>query len=582
MYDIMELRLTNRTIILLLIFTVLMVYYPALFAPLIGVDDLKMYHYLHNSDDINLRSLFFPGGSGTYYRPLLTASFLLDKYAWGLEESFMHLQNIILHLCNALLVYAITRRSFLFLDVVSPVPAFLAALFFAVHPINTEAVNWVSGRTDLLAGFFVLLSFMLVIKYPIPWSWSLFAAICLFLACLAKETAVFFLPAALFLPFFLSRDEGFKVYLGTFIGKNIFHFLFFILSVSGYFALRALAFSASDDGVSRVATHIAGGQSNGIMVSVRLILKASGFYVKKLFVPFPLNFGITHVSDLYMIVGAALFVVMALFLVRRKLSDYFFLAAFSIGSSALMIPLLGVTWTPLAERYMYIPSAFFLGGLTLAAYSRFRDCRHEKILQTCFAALALVAICGTVSRTLLWQDNLLLFQDTVRKSPDFLPAQNEYAIALYAAGRKDEANAHINSLQVPDDLINYQYGLVNKAYARVQSDDYEGARRLLRKALENPGKHEVMILQRLLKLNEVQIKNGKAQAGAFYSDDVQFLERLYEITRDPFYQYRLGQTHMFKGDRAKAGKAFQCVVAHAPENVYYLSAARKLLQKMSE
>ena len=576
----MDKQITNRVSILLLVFIVLGIYYPAIFAPLNSIDDPGMCQYLLNTDTFSLRDIFSPGESGTYYRPLLMASFILDKYAWGLEESFMHLDNVVFHLCNTLLLFAVARRVSRLLKINSPLPAFLAALFFAIHPLNTESVNWISGRTDLLAGFFIILSVYLLIGASRSSRASLLAALSLLLACLAKDTAIFFLPAAIMLPLFIPDEEGERAPLRLTAVNSIPHFLVFTVAGAGYFVFRALAFSKGDAGVRQVMTHVAGSQGAGLLPSLRLVLKSAGFYVKKLFIPFPLNFGIFHVSDLYIIVAVLLCITIVWLLMRRTLTGFFFIAAAAVGSSALLIPLLKMTWTPLAERYMYVPSAFFLVGMTFALYQWERRVRWQKFTASVIAAVAAVAMIGTAQRNFLWQDNLALFEDCRRQSPDFVPAQNEMANALYARGNNREAIAIITSMELPEDLNNRQYGLISKAAALVNAGDYAGSRTILKQTLAAPGKHEVLILQHLLQLNDMEGMSRKADLVKFQSDNVHLLSRLYAITGDTFYLYRLGQVYMFQGDRAQARDAFSRVAALAPEHAFYRQAARKLSKKM--
>jgi tetratricopeptide (TPR) repeat protein len=341
-----------------------------------------------------------------------------------------------------------------------------------------------------------------------------------------------------------------------------------------------LAFWQGDFGIGQVAASVTGDQSAGILLSLRLLLKATGFYVKKLFIPFPLNFAIVHVSELYIIVGVLFCALIILLLTRRTLYGFFFISAASLGASALLVPLIAITWTPLAERYMYIPSAFFLVGLTFAGYQWERQVRLQKIMVLVIAFVAAVAIVGTAQRNILWQDNLALLEDCLRKSPDFVPAQNQKANVLYSLGKTSEANAVIKSMKLPEDLTNFQYGLISKSAALVNEGDFDGAHKILRQALANPGRHEVKIIERLLKLNDREVLVGKAAHEKIYPENVQLLSRMYAITGDTFYLYRLGQTHLFNNDREKARLAFQRVVALAPEKVYYFKASQKLLTKL--
>ncbi|MDD2271747.1 MAG: hypothetical protein PHP95_01060 [Desulfuromonadaceae bacterium] len=577
----MNTEISTRTSLLLLVFTVLGVYYPAIFAPLNSIDDPGMYAYLLNTDNFTLHNIFASGG-GNYYRPILVVSYMMDKYVWGLEESFMHLENIVFHLLNTLLVFAIARKAAFLQGIRSGLVPLIAALFFAVHPLNTEVVAWIAGRTDLLAGFFLFLSVWLLLRQSTNIAISVVAALCMLVACLAKETAIFFMPAAILLPFYLPKGENNK---GSFRGtllNNLPHFLVFFIAGAAYFAFRTGAFTRGDAGVTQVFSHVGGEKSSGLLFNICLVLKAAGFYLKKLFIPFPLNFGIIHVSDLYIPIGILLFVFVLWVLARRTLIAYFFACAAAIASSALMIPLLKQTWTPLAERYMYIPSAFFIIGLTFAVYRWEKRVQYQPVITGILCLVCCIATYGTASRTILWQDNLALYQDTLRKSPDFVPAQNEIANALYKRGKIEKANLIITSIQLPRELINRQYGFISKASVLINNGDYTGARTLVNQGLVEPGKHEVAFLEKLLKIDKLQIMAKKATPKELYANSVKTLTRLIELTGNPFYSYRLGIVNMQVGEREKAITAFNTAVRTAPPTAYYRKPAEKLAKDLAK
>jgi arylsulfatase A-like enzyme/tetratricopeptide (TPR) repeat protein len=93
-----------------------------------------------------------------YYRPLTTVSYLLDYTLWGLQPFGYHLTNVSLHaLCTVLMALILLRLRW------PPLATAIATLLFAVHPIHTESVAWIAGRTDLLAFLFcglTLLSYL--------------------------------------------------------------------------------------------------------------------------------------------------------------------------------------------------------------------------------------------------------------------------------------------------------------------------------------------------------------------------------------------------------------------------------------
>ncbi len=89
------------------------------------------------------------------WRPLVTLSFAIDYKYWKLDSRFYHVENVIFHIVNALLVYTMTV-----LILGDVWIAFLASLVFSIHPVQTGAVTWISGRSNVLFLLFFLLSFI--------------------------------------------------------------------------------------------------------------------------------------------------------------------------------------------------------------------------------------------------------------------------------------------------------------------------------------------------------------------------------------------------------------------------------------
>jgi tetratricopeptide (TPR) repeat protein len=267
---------------------------------------------------------------------------------------------------------------------------------------------------------------------------------------------------------------------------------------------------------------------------------------------------------------------------RRTLPAFFVICAGAVGTSALMIPLLNITWTPLGERYMYIPSAFFLIGVTLSVQQWKYRTDYKYVLMIPIVFLIVISLYGTVTRNILWQDNLALFQDALRKSPDFQPVQNEIAIALKQRGRLEESLEIFKKFEKKEGLINFQYGLVNKAGAFAANNEFDKARDILQDALQDPGKHEKLILEKMLEINKIQLLRGLTTASALYGETVKCLTRLFEITEDPFYQYRLGVVHLHEKNKKLALQSFITVTKIASPKAYYFKPAEKLARDLAK
>lgn len=101
---------------------------------------------------------------GKYYRPLVSASYAVDFSIWGLDPYGFHLTNLIIHIIACLLLFKILSLLFSRYKYRNIFSLF-GALIFAVHPIHTEAVSWISGRTDSMVSMFFFASFLFYIKF---------------------------------------------------------------------------------------------------------------------------------------------------------------------------------------------------------------------------------------------------------------------------------------------------------------------------------------------------------------------------------------------------------------------------------
>jgi protein O-mannosyl-transferase len=95
-----------------------------------------------------------------FYRPILTASFLLDYQLGGLDTRIYHLSNVVYHLLCVLMLFRLLK--YLGNENLS---SLLLCLVFAVHPMVVHAVAWVPGRNDTLLCLFSLLSLYGLLRY---------------------------------------------------------------------------------------------------------------------------------------------------------------------------------------------------------------------------------------------------------------------------------------------------------------------------------------------------------------------------------------------------------------------------------
>jgi protein O-mannosyl-transferase len=130
--------------------TAALAYRPAMHGGFLLDDDLLLTENPLVKVPNGLAHIWFTTDAVDYW-PVANTSFWIGWRLWGLNPTGYHVVNLLLHIANALLVWLVLRQL--------AIPwAFLAALLFALHPVNVESVAWISQRKGLLATLFVLFS----------------------------------------------------------------------------------------------------------------------------------------------------------------------------------------------------------------------------------------------------------------------------------------------------------------------------------------------------------------------------------------------------------------------------------------
>jgi tetratricopeptide (TPR) repeat protein len=386
-----------------------------------------------------------------YYRPLVSLSYFLDLHVWGLNPFGFHLTNLLAHLATALAVLVLARRL-----TGNLLAASIAGVAFALHPIHTESVTFISGRTDVLSTLLFLLALLGYARWRDGGSAPVLAGslAAFFLALTAKEVAVT-LPLILLLWDLLvtpasgrATADATESRYGPLV-RAAGRYGAYGAVIGLYLVVRMLSLGAlveSDPGVWGT-----------LLTRLLTTTKIVASYAWMALVPFPAN---AH----YVIVpvvappplawwGAAAFLAVLL-----AATAWAVVRAPRWGFCALwfwltLIPSVGVNLLPLptavmAERFLYLPSVGFciLLGLALdRALGAAGKVAADQIRPAPAFALAglLLAYVGlTIWRNEPWQDHYHLYLNMVDTSPDSdLPHVN-LALVQLPRGEIAEAHAH--------------------------------------------------------------------------------------------------------------------------------------------
>lgn len=390
----------------------------------------------------------------TRYVSMLTLA--INYRLGGIAPWGYHALGLGLHIANALLVLALARLLIARMGLESELAALAAALLYALHPLQSEAVIYIMARPALVCAFFYMSSILLYLharKHATP-SWGLYAGslVCALLAMLSKQNAAT-LPLALAL-------VEYAFLAGPAMARARW--------VAPYFALLLVYPIVMAEGGVGLGTVLMGSAQQGqqnlsvfdddyikpfmprweyLITQVRVVV----MYLKLLLLPVGQNLLHHIVPSRSMaeptvlagmvlhagLMGAGLYGLTRPRAWARGLGFgvLWFYLTLSVESSLIPIPMLA------AEYRMYLPLAGLCIGSAMAglvAWQALGQAGRRWALIALVAALLALGI-STASRVQVWGSKLSMWQDVAAKSPGHYGAQHSLGMALMEAGRRDEA-----------------------------------------------------------------------------------------------------------------------------------------------
>jgi Tfp pilus assembly protein PilF len=383
------------------------------------------------------------GEASQYYRPLVTLTFFLDMQVWGLHPFGFHLTNVLAHAAVTVAVLVLARRT-----VGGGLAPTICALAFALHPLHTESVSFVSGRTDVIATLFFLLALLAYDRARDqerwgPAAWSLAAYL---LALLAKEVAIT-LPVVLILWDRLVRGDLRDLRV---VWRGAARYVAYCAVAGLYLGLRIFALGGLVDSST--------GTWGSLLTRPLTALKIAASYAWITVVPYPGNSfyaivpetvppGLTWwvaVAGLVAALGATAWAV------RQAAAPGFGALWFWITlAPSVVANLLPLPNTIMAERFLYLPTVGFclvLGWIASrllgpVALGRATDVRPAPSVG--LAAVLLVYAILTLWRNEDWRDEYRLYSRMVETSPDAAVPHINLAFAQLPRGEIVPANQHL-------------------------------------------------------------------------------------------------------------------------------------------
>ena len=429
------------------------------------------------------------------YRPVVTFSYFIDYFLWGKSAFGYHLTNLLIHILNSIILFLILcelmnsfveekdRR-------LTSIPLFsislfriaiIPTLFFAIHPVTTEAINSISYREDLLATLFVLLSFFLFIFYLKKRNsliYIILSLISFFFAVFSKESAIVF-PLLLFLILKMKLFNSEGNYR-----KSYFYFIPILPILTFYIFIRFYLMNP--------ATYNPDARHYNLYENFLNFFYLFNHNLRVLIIPLFLRADYvfnpasqdTLFSNLIYSISFLLYGFLIFYFIKRN-------RIISFGLLWIFICLLPVSnfislINPIADRYLYFPSigiSFIIIGLVNSIFitsqsvqKRFScDYQSDKVDKKSEGFINLIRnhyivflitssfilLCYSyliVNRNIEWSDEKLLWESNLKYEPNSIRAYNGLALIAQMEGDIDK---EIEYLKVGLDIKSNDIKMLN-------------------------------------------------------------------------------------------------------------------------
>ena len=489
---------------------VLLAYSSVFHAGYIWDDDSYLTENLTVTTLSGLYKIWFSPASSPQYYPLVFTTFWLEYHLWGLNPVGYHAVNILLHICNSMLVLAVLRRFNL-------TWAFWAAAIFALHPVHVESVAWVTERKNVLSLLFYLLALQAYLRFlGMPASDGLqgsrskrdyCAALVFFFMALLSKTVAATLPAAILLLIWWRQGRitwKDAVKLSPFLAAGV---------VMGLLTAR---FEVSH-------VHATGPEWDYSLLERILIAgRAVWFYAGKLLWPHPLIFSYPRWTvdagqwSQYLFPVTVFGVIGLLWCLRGKIgrgpltSLLFFIG--TLFPALCFFNIYPMLYSFVADHFQYAASAGMICLFCASVDLVFKQLRLANRLAepVCYCAILLVLGSVTWQQGKTYWNTMTLFSDVIAKNPASWLSYTNRAMEYMDLGRFDLALADMEqAIKVHPHKAE---AIGNRAVLRQRNGDYQGALADFTEAITiDPSQVSVLInrsdLYRLLNRYDLALKD---------------------------------------------------------------------------
>lgn len=512
------------------------------------------------------------GQPGDLYRPLATLSFGVNYWLSGLHPDSFHAVNRALHVLTCLGIFWAIKR------LTGPPVALCTALLFAVHPIQTEAITYITGRADALAMFFFIIAWLLFIRaremssssrQPLAYSVAFY-----FFALLSKESSITWLGVVFLTELVYFSKSDFRTFLSNirkyfsrvYAGYLATTLLYLLIRFSVLHGISGINVSFLDNPLAHHRVLVR------VLTGLKVLFESIGLLCWPLTLSADYSYHqVALVAQWNNLAGMTILGLVALFLLTvawtyGRFPNVFFGLTFFLTTYSVVSNLVIPIGTIRADRLLYMPALgilFIVAAALVQAQNRVKGSPTRIVFSGGFTLLLMLLAARTIWRNEDWRDGLTLWTATTQTSPRSAKAHTNLGNEYF---KKKEYERALQEFRNAESIYSNDEELLNDMGSTLlKLGKTDEAISYFREALTvNP-------LHLLIRFNLAQALQAQGMVSEasheFETIDAQFDDLIQKDPANPEHHYNKANALFFQGRLAEALTEYERTVQIDPNHI---------------
>jgi len=421
--------LTTKKAILIIVVLGFIVFFNSLFNGFVWDDEKQIVVSPSSHSLSSIPTIFTIGQVNVFYRPIFLSYLTVINTLFQGNVFFFHFFQVGMHIINVIIIFLVLKK------LLNEGIALIISLTFLVHPMNVEAVVYMSAVSDVMVFLIGIIALKILMKNKLTTFHFIFAGFLILLSLLTKESGILWSIILVTYLFLFKKIKQWYTALLFALPISVYAFMRFVLAQTGmskvnYVPIDHLSFAQRLITLPKI-----------LFFYFHTFLYPAQLAIAQYWVVKSINFNDFLLPLLFDILFLGILASGGIYIYRwhkREFRSYFFFFIWFVISLSMYLQIFPLYMT-VAERWFYIPMGGLLGMLSIVA----QTIKLKPTIQFWSVFFAIMIILSLSVRTIVrnanWTDALTLYNHDIKINKDSFDLQANLAYELEQSGRFDDA-----------------------------------------------------------------------------------------------------------------------------------------------